>query len=263
METLADLKAKLDAYRLQLNQVVTILVADPENAQFRQLKVDLDTVIKLTEQLIKTKEEDTAAPFESAHASGLQRNALSSSTSDNTAKTADQTASAENATVVPGVPFTVGQTVEAISGDRPYPAVVVAVSADPPECTVKYFEFEVPVVLPVAEIAKVPKGSLTAAQVGPGYVAQVKYAADQRWYDAVVDTATEHGYVVTFAAYGNQEEVPLEYIRAPLLKKEKTKDENALIAIPDNLKILPTDTEEVFCFTCYDNTLKLLKDNVC
>lgn len=225
MESLPDLRARLDAYGLQLNQVITILVSDPENAQFRQLKNDLDTVIKLTEELVRSREEDAGA----STAPSVNR--------------VDSTVPSAN--VASAMPFSVGQVVEATSGDRPYAAVVIGINAETSECTLKYYEFETPVVLPFSEIARVAKGSLTAAQVAPGFVGQVRYATDQRWYDAVVDAVTEFGYTVTYAAYGNSEEVPLEYIRAPLLKKEKAKDENALITIPDNLKILPTDTEEV------------------
>ena len=240
METIHELRAKLDAYRLQLNQVVTILVSDPENAQFRQLKTDLDTVIKLTEELVKTKEETDGidANSEPAIVSGHAGSATDVQTT--TGARGDNAA-----TTSVNAPFQVDQIVEAISGDRPYAAVVTAVSPEAGECTLKYFEFETPVVLPFAEIANIPKGSLTADQVAPGFVGQVKYAGDQRWYDATVDRVTEHGYIIIYSAYGNSEEVPLQYIRAPLLKKEKQKDENALIAIPENLKIKPTDTEEV------------------
>lgn len=243
METIHDLRAKLDAYRLQLTQVVTILVSDPENAQFRQLKTDLDTVIKLTEELVKTKEETDGigASSEPAIVSGQHG-------SSNNDRTTSAAADADNTTR--NAPFQVGQIVEAISGDRPYAAVVTAVSPEAGECTLKYFEFETAVVLPFTEIAKISNGSLSSAQVAPGFVGQVKYAADQRWYDATVDRVTEHGYHVIYSAYGNSEEVPLQYIRAPLLKKERPKDENALIAIPDNLKVKPTDTEEVR-HSCY------------
>lgn len=39
-----------------------------------------------------------------------------------------------------------------------------------------------------------------------------KYAADGKWYDAVLRAVTDHGYKVKYAAYGNVEEVPLQYL---------------------------------------------------
>lgn len=227
MESVQELQAKLDAYRLQVGQVTAILLSDPENAQFRQLKTDLDTVINLTEELVKTR---------------LEADGSSVSTHLNISRDVVPVAATSS---IASAPFVCGQRVEAVSGDRPYAAVVIAVSLETQECTVKYFEFETPVVVGFKDLTKIPRGALTADKVPPGFLAQVKYGLDQRWYDAVVDNATEYGYNVTFTQYGNVEEVPLEYIRARLTKKEHHKDENTLIPIPDNLKIQPTDTEEV------------------
>ena len=36
---------------------------------------------------------------------------------------------------------------------------------------------------------------------------------DQKYYDAIVNEKTEHGYAITYTQYGNSEEIPLEYIR--------------------------------------------------
>lgn len=34
-----------------------------------------------------------------------------------------------------------------------------------------------------------------------------------RYYDCTIEEVTEHGYKVLFTAYGNSEEVPLEYLQ--------------------------------------------------
>lgn len=39
-----------------------------------------------------------------------------------------------------------------------------------------------------------------------------KYAVDGKWYDAVLRGVTDHGYKVKYTAYGNVEEVPLQYL---------------------------------------------------
>jgi hypothetical protein len=50
-------------------------------------------------------------------------------------------------------------------------------------------------------------------------------------------TQDGYGYAVTYAAYGNTQDVPIEYIRAPLLKKEKMKDEKCHYFHPRKFKI--------------------------
>lgn len=77
-----------------------------------------------------------------------------------------------------------------------------------------------------------------------------KFSADQQWYDVTVDAITPHGYMVTYVSYGNSEEVPLEYLRpsgdaSGKTAKASQKKVDELIKIPESLKILPTDTEEV------------------
>eukprot|EP01034_Spumella_vulgaris_P023113 gene23113-29306_t len=86
---------------------------------------------------------------------------------------------------------------------------------------------------------------------------------DQQYYDCTVTGITKNGYNITYSAYGNVEEVPLEYLReTPRViapppsssswtgasssgkKDAKGKNSDGLIPIPEALKILPTDTEE-------------------
>jgi hypothetical protein len=111
---------------------------------------------------------------------------------------------------------------------------------------------------------------LEAYEVSVGYQCQAKYAMDLQYYDCVVTGITKNGYNITYSAYGNVEEVPLEYLRemprvmatlptsawsgatSSSKKDAKGKNSDGLIPIPEALKILPTDTEEVsmswFCF---------------
>jgi survival-of-motor-neuron-related-splicing factor 30 len=139
----------------------------------------------------------------------------------------------------------VGDRVEVL-GDRPYAGVVTAVSADLTECTLKYYEVGKEVTLPLTKMRKlVSKSGMHADQVGPGLKCQCRFAADRKWYDVVVDALTPHGYMVTYPKFGTKEEVPLEYLRhTPTAVLMGDKTESSTIAIPENLKILPTDTEE-------------------
>ncbi|XP_046382424.1 survival of motor neuron-related-splicing factor 30 isoform X1 [Ischnura elegans] len=50
-----DLQGNLQNYKLQLQQVEAALTTDPENGELLKLKVDLEEVIELTRDLIKTQ----------------------------------------------------------------------------------------------------------------------------------------------------------------------------------------------------------------
>lgn len=90
----------------------------------------------------------------------------------------------------------------------------------------------------------------------PGDKIEAVYSTDGRWYPAVILSITEAAtYQVRFLGYGNEEEVKAEDVRekerkqkdaaAAASKKRAREEEEKLLKIPDNLKILPTDSEEV------------------
>ena len=96
-------------------------------------------------------------------------------------------------------------------------------------------------------------------------------------------TYTQYGksrntsYVSSYFFPGVSEEVPLEYLRPSQEKgvrdKEKGKDKGesgGLIPIPESLKILPTDTEEVrnafftvSCIRIFADSLKIFDLSLC
>lgn len=58
-------------------------------------------------------------------------------------------------------------------------------------------------------------------KIGVKGVYQCKYATDQTFYDAVVQSLTPNGCNVKYTVYGNSEEVPLAYLKnliAPVKK---------------------------------------------
>jgi hypothetical protein len=177
-------------------------------------------------------------------------------------------------------PFQVGDHVEVTGGERLFAGVITSVIHES-EFQVKYYEYDSEVVLPRSCLQRITRGPFQTEDVKLGMKCQCKYAVDQQYYDAVISGITQFGYTVTYIEYGNSEEVPLEYLRPSLLLKrdlshiesgndkdyemtssssayggngggtgEKKgnlgrKDQNGLIPIPEALKILPTDTEEV------------------
>ena len=231
-----DLTSKLTIYSDQLVQVTTLLSSDPQNAQYLKLKDDLLNVINLTKALIsqQTSEDDEDAESHDNEAAKEAEDDFD-----------DDFEKAVTTTQQPTGAIQIGECVEVVGGDRAFAGVVTNILS-PSEYRVKYFEFDTEVTLPIATLTRINTGNnLTKTDIKPGFKGQCKYSQDQLYYDATVQQVTEHGAIVVYTQYGNTEEVPIAYIR-PLIQKQKKSDkEETLIKIPDNLKILPTDTEEV------------------
>jgi hypothetical protein len=183
-DSLSDLELKVTSYKHQLQQIILILISDPRNESFLKLKDDLEKLIALTENLISVRRSEliadklsndvvSAAAYKdasiaSAKNSSVQAESFSSVSqpNDNLQKT--------NANHPSNCPFFVGDIVEAISGERPFPAVVIGILPDSQECTVKYFEFESPVNVLYTDLKKITPGSLSSQEVSIGLKCQGK-----------------------------------------------------------------------------------------
>lgn len=212
-----DPSARIVSYKQQLAQIEEYLESDCTNEQYIKLRDDIVHVIELTENLVQA-----------------QRSNLSSTSEDSIHNTCN---------------VGVGDRVEVISGERPFAGIITSVNASEAQCTLKYYEFGTEVTLPLTTLRKISgNGSYKADQVAPGLKCQCKFSNDQKWYDVCVDEATPDGYRVSFTQYGTTAEVPLEYLRPPplsVLQKRAATEVTSTLVIPENLKIKPTDTEEV------------------
>lgn len=224
---------QLHQFHTQLQQVNDFITSDPENAQYLQTREDLLTVIAMTENLIDVQniqENENNLTIQEQH---RQQQEYSS------------TQLLESVSI--------GDRIEVISGERPYPAILLSINSSTSQCTLKYYEFGTEVVLSLHEIRKITgKGEFLPDQIAPGLRCQCKYPPDQKWYEAKIEAVTADGYTVVFTQYGTTMEVPLEYLRHIRLstsKLQKRLSERHMIetnvVIPDNLKINPTDTEAV------------------
>jgi survival of motor neuron-related-splicing factor 30 len=224
----SDPVQKIAAYKEQLAQIEAYLTSDQTNPEWLKCKRDIENVIKMTETLMHVQDKETQGGIEPS-SSGTNASVPTSEADVFQAITTVQ----------------IGDRVEVI-GDRAYAGVVTGVSDDLSECTLKYYEVGKEVTLPLTRMRKLTtKHGLTTDQVGPGLKCQCRFAADRKWYDVVIDELTPHGYIVSYTKFGNKEEVPLEYLRhTPIAVLKGDKGESGGIVIPDNLKILPTDTEE-------------------
>lgn len=219
-----DPELKIAAYREQLAQIEAYLTSDQTNPEWLKLKKDIEHVIQMTETLIEVqkKEASEGKPKEVP---------------------VEAPPPVEKYEAVSEVQ--VGDRVEVI-GDRPYAGIVTGVNPELAECTLKYYEVGKEVTLPFSKMRLlINKNSLPSDSIAPGLKCQCRYAPDRKWYDVVIEKVTPHGYVVTYTKFGNKEEVPLEYLRnTPISALKVEKSEGSSVVIPENLKILPTDTEE-------------------
>ena len=99
-----------------------------------------------------------------------------------------------------------------------------------------------------------------------GWKGEAVWVGDGAWYEAQVLGLLEHGYSIKFVKYGNEGEVPLEFLREKSSSRsgaayavggeagrgvggQKRRGKEAAteakeFAIPDALRLLPTDSEE-------------------
>lgn len=292
MESLEEIESKLSLYQSQLEQVNQLLETDSDNSQFLSLKDDLEKVISLTQTLLLQYYPQHGSPLnlrkrgrEEANLSGDKDDDDQYNLSDLEADGDDETLERPVGTIATPLPVKTGPIkvndhIEVIGGERSFAGVIIEV-INSTEFKVKYYEFADEVSLPLSSIQRITPGPYVLQyddihndHLTVGTKCQCKYATDQQYYDATITEKTKNGYIVTYTGYGNSEEVPIEYIRPPVLTLEKqsttatatgaatttttnnnnnNKNTNGnkvdekksqIIPIPANLKILPTDTEE-------------------
>ncbi len=230
-----DLANKITEYNGQRDEVDKFLLTDPHNPQFLKIRHDLDSLIHMSLDLLKSSMASTERDVE---------NELSEDEDDSDDEVPSSVVLEMVSSVHGGNSVSVGSVVEVLGGDRAYAAVITEILPEG-QFKVKYFEFETEVMLPGASLVPPPVGPLHPSEVSEGFKGQCKFAQDQLYYDAIVTAVTLHGFMVHYPQYGNAEEVPIHYLRPLIQKQKKEVDKNAIIKIPENLKILPTDTEEV------------------
>ncbi|KAG3221302.1 hypothetical protein PC129_g7954 [Phytophthora cactorum] len=255
--SLEELEARLVTFTEQLQNIHELLQSDPTNAEFLSIAKDLVEVIQLTKETID-----------------LKVNAASSVQVPESQKPQEQHQEALNLELN----YEPGSVVEALQQGVWYPAYVDSVTSDG-SYNVKFLGFGTTAelkedALRVIEVDKEQAAELPATEaIGEGFKCQAKYYLDAVVYPCSVTKVTELGFQVLFEGYGNSEEVPYEYLRpaAPLQTEvgtatAQTSTTNAVggatalagaatapkvapvvihkaIKIPENLQILPTDTE--------------------
>lgn len=283
MESIEEIESKLSVYRSQLEQVSQLLLDEPSNEQFLNLKDDLEKVISLTETLAR-QQYPTQETHQQNQAEDDDQYSLGDAESEGEDGPSKYDSNLQDTDIAKQLlPVKVGQLevgehVEVLGGDRPFAAAILEISPNPSSSDeliykIRYYEFpDTPVLLPSnsAKLERITPGPYNATYnqkhsnlLAVGSKCEAKYATDGKYYDVTITGVTSCGYAISYIQYGTSEEVPLEYLRPsansshpssafakkPIGTKSgstATNDQkkSAIIPIPENLKILPTDTEE-------------------
>ncbi|CEG35901.1 Splicing factor SPF30 [Plasmopara halstedii] len=256
--SLEELETRLVTFTEQLQNIHELLQSDPTNVEFLSIAKDLVEVIQLTKETIDLKvnaaTSNESVSLETPHEQYQEKLQVE-------------------------LKFMPGSMVEAIQQDVWYPAYVNSVTSDNDYnltflgfgTTAKWKEDALRAIeVDVEQAAKLPPKE----DIVEGMKCQAKYYVDAVIYPCSITKVTELGFQVLFDGYGNSEEVPYEYLRpaaAPLEAEVSTAAaENSItntvdgapangdtatapkvapavihkpIKIPENLQILPTDTE--------------------
>jgi len=248
LEPLSELQARLAVFEAQAAQLQALLSADPGNAAVAKLCEDVDKAAELTKSLIALHHVEpnnaAAAEHEEDDVDDVLEKAASESSSGS---------------------LKAGDIVQVqAEGSRIYAGVIRAI--DGSMARVKYFEYESEVLLPLegGGLSRLPPGPVARADVKVGWKGECRYATDNKYYPASVESLTEQGAVVRYSEYGNIEEVPLAFLRPSSSSSSAGAAAGAaggkgtgkadggagagaglkLIPIPDYLQPKDTDTEE-------------------
>lgn len=175
-----ELQANLDEYRGQLEQVDELLTLDPGNAEYQDLHTSLLEVIQLTEDLLKDaqQQQEPAVPAPRPRLSRFDRD----------------------------------EPVPRASATAPEPSTSAVITAP---------SLQLPSILPpqVAEQIRSAQQRAALQNQAPaawaiGARCQAVFSGDSEWYNASVSgVTTSDNFLITFAEYGNQEEVHRSNVR--------------------------------------------------
>ncbi|KAL3140953.1 hypothetical protein ABBQ32_005477 [Trebouxia sp. C0010 RCD-2024] len=216
-----ELQTNLDEYQGQLEQVDELLTLDPGNSEYQDLHGSLLEVIQLTEDLLRdAQQQQPDAPAPKTRLSRFDR-------------------------------------------DEAVPKGATAVSAPSTSAVVTAPSLQLPSILPpqVAEQIRSAQQRAALQNQAPaswaiGARCQAVFSGDGEWYNASVSGVTAgDNFLITFAEYGNQEEVHRSSVRprpdgsevyrgvsAP--KRKAVNDAPQLEEMPKYMEITDKDDEK-------------------
>ncbi|CAM9672429.1 unnamed protein product, partial [Choristocarpus tenellus] len=129
---------------------------------------------------------------------------------------------------------------------------IQSVSDDGQEFEITYMGFGTQGTATITTLRQIvpPPHPVAKSLAKKGYSCKALYIEDGVYYDCTIQEVTAHGYKVIYTAYGNVEEVPLEYLqresvqsKAEAAAAEAATEADASFAIPERLRPQPGDTE--------------------
>eukprot|EP00656_Telonema_subtile_P016853 TRINITY_DN18933_c0_g1_i1.p1 TRINITY_DN18933_c0_g1~~TRINITY_DN18933_c0_g1_i1.p1 ORF type:complete len:318 (+),score=89.42 TRINITY_DN18933_c0_g1_i1:147-1100(+) len=200
------LQARIATFKEQLQQVESALALDPDNEQMVKLRIDLLQVIELTTELLaSTAQQGEPMPDEPEQGHEV---------GDIVSAWYQASESWEAAEI------------DAVTSEGNYAITYIGYPSDSAEVTP----------------TQVTRFKPVAFDIGDKIMAV--WEKDGTWYQAVVKAQEPTGYKVMFEKYGLMSVVPPTHVKA---KREKVggKRQRGIREVPDNLKVLLTDSEEV------------------
>ena len=169
---------------------------------------------------------------------------------------------------------TVGSLVEALFNDgNYYPGIIVEIDSGKGDLLIEYIGFGARERHGIEKVRPLRQPERTRVvrddKLIVGALVEGLYAPESKWYPAQLCEKSEHGWRVQFDGFDNLEELPSDYIRTASAsgsaasaaaivaaaeenasKKRKAvpvdpRKEIELIAIPEKLKVLDTDTADI------------------
>ncbi|CAI5727337.1 unnamed protein product [Peronospora destructor] len=256
--SLKELETRLVAFTEQLQNIQELLQSDPTNEEFLSIAKDLVEVIQLTKETIDCK-VNTASSTCGLESKKTQEHCLDPRALE--------------------IGFVPGSAVEALQQGVWHPAHVNSVTSDG-SYNVTFLGFGTTAELQQDALKAIDVDAAQTAQlpekeaITEGFKCRAKYYGDAVVYSCLVTKVTALGFQVLFDGYGNSEEVPYEYLSSAVELPQmelgtvvaQVSSADAVdgggahaaaateqkvapavihkpIKIPENLQILPSDTE--------------------
>jgi len=245
------MSARVDTARSQLAQVEELLAQAPSDEALLSLAAELRESIRLSLSLESTLAEASAAlpvtswsmaPQSAPPAAHRSDHAPSSSSSASAAASASSRSMPD--IVAPGTRCEVKQ-----KDDKRWQAAFVQRRLPRQELELLRLCDGATLVASEDEVRPIhPGAGLRLDFIKPGVRLHARYSGDGKYYPVTVKSRTEHGAVVTFEGYGNDEHVCVEHMRIEVdAAPPPGADGSAATAaaVPKHLQLLPTDSEEV------------------
>ncbi|EGZ12473.1 hypothetical protein PHYSODRAFT_352241 [Phytophthora sojae] len=261
--SLEELETRLVTFTEQLQNIHELLQSDPTNAEFLSIAKDLVEVIQLTKETIDLKVNAASSTQDAAPQEPKKQQQQTTPTLD--------------------LKFSPGCVVEAQQQGVWYPAHVESVTSDGSYNVKflgfgTSAELQDDALRDIEVDAEDAAKLLPKEAIAEGFKCRAKYYADAVVYPCSVTKVTALGFQVLFDGYGNSEEVPYEYLK-PAAAAAAAQDQVVSVAaaashstnaadatathtaaapaaaalapaviakpikIPENLQILPTDSE--------------------